>query len=132
MKVVDYREVPEAAVAMEGAAGCRVRCLIGPDDAAPSFSMRRFEVEPGGHTPRHRHAYEHEVFVLQGEGVVVEADTALGDRQHPIRPGTVVFVPPNRTHQFRNTGSGVLAFLCLIPHPMRGAQDACAVACGCE
>jgi len=49
-----------------------------------------------------------------------------------LKAGDVVFVPANELHQFRNTGRGVLAFLCLIPHPMRGAQDACAVACGCE
>ena len=59
-------------------------------DGAPSFSMRQFEVAPGGHTPKHSHAHEHEVFVLEGTGVVLE-----GDREHPLRPGTVVFVPPN-------------------------------------
>lgn len=127
MKVLEFQQVEAKPVEMQGAVGCRMRCLIGPEDEAPSFSMRQFDVAVGGHTPHHRHAYEHEVFVLEGEGVVLE-----GDREHPIRAGSVVFVPPSQLHQFRNTGRGPLRFLCLIPHPMRGATGSCAVACGCD
>jgi mannose-6-phosphate isomerase-like protein (cupin superfamily) len=28
----------------------------------------------------------------------------------------VILVPGNEMHQFRNTGPGVLRFICLIPH----------------
>ena len=84
MKVIHYQQVEAAAVEMEGAAGCRIRCLIGPDDNAPSFTMREFEIAPGGHTPQHAHGHEHEVFVLEGTGVVSEggggASLAAGDR----------------------------------------------------
>ena len=127
MKVVHYEQVSCDPVGTEGAVGCRIRCLVGPEDAAPSFSMRQFEVAPGGYTPKHSHGHEHEVFVLEGEGVVLE-----GDVEHGLRPGTVVFVPPKQPHQFRNTGSGPLKFLCLIPHPLRDMTDPCAAACGCE
>ena len=127
MKVVHCEQIESMPVQMEGASGCQIRCLIGPDDDAPSFSMRQFQIAPGGCTPKHTHAHEHEVFVLGGEGVVME-----GDVEHPLRPGVVVFVPPNQPHQFRSTGSGPLEFLCLIPHPMRGMNDSCAAACGCE
>ena len=127
MKVVHCEQVEAAPVGMEGAVGCRIRCLIGPEDNAPSFSMRQFEIAAGGCTPRHSHAHEHEVYVLGGEGVVME-----GDKEHPLRPGTVVFVPPDQTHQFRNTGSQPFRFLCLIPHPLRGMTDSCAAACGGE
>jgi quercetin dioxygenase-like cupin family protein len=127
MKVIHYEQVESTPVAMEGAVGCRIRCLIGPDDRAPSFTMRQFEIASGGQTPQHSHAHEHEVFVLEGSGVVLE-----GQREHPLRPGTVVYVPPSQSHQFRNTGPGALKFLCLIPHPLRGMTDSCAAACGCE
>jgi quercetin dioxygenase-like cupin family protein len=116
-----------APVEAEGATGCRMRCLIGPDDAAPSFSMRQFELAPGGNTPRHSHAHEHEMFILEGEGVVFD-----GLRENPVRSGYAVFVPPNQAHQVRNTGTGVLKFLCLIPHPLRGMRGVCTVACGCD
>ena len=68
MKVIHCEQIEAAPVDDRGAVGCRMRCLIGPDDAAPSFSMRQFEVAPGGHTPKHAHAHEHEVFVLEGSG----------------------------------------------------------------
>jgi len=127
MKIVSYEQVETAPVEAQGAAGCRMRCLIGPDDAAPSFSMRLFEVAPGGHTPKHAHAHEHEAFVLEGHGVVLE-----GQQEHPIQPGMAIYVPPNQLHQFRNTGAMALKFLCMIPHPLRGVREPCIAACGCD
>lgn len=127
MKVVHYEQMEAQPVEMEGAVGCRIRCLIGQEDGAPSFSMRQFEVAPGGHTPKHTHGYEHEVFVLEGTGQVL-----LGEEEYELRPGTVVLVPPGRLHQFRNTGNVPLAFLCLIPHPLRQMAGPCAAACGCD
>ena len=47
-----------------------------------------------------------------------------------MSPGVAVYVAPDEIHQFRNTGSGPLKFLCLIPHPLR-SMTACAAACGC-
>jgi quercetin dioxygenase-like cupin family protein len=127
MKIVHCEQVNVAPVQGEGAQNCRMCCLIGPDDAAPSFSMRLFEVAPGGHTPKHAHAHEHEAFILEGTGIVME-----GEREHIVRPGTAIFVPPNEMHQFRNTGAGPLKFLCLIPHPLRGVREVCVAACGCD
>src|SRR3972149_3875672 len=109
MKVIHYEQIEAPAVEMEGAANCRMRCLIGPDDNAPSFSMRQFELAPGGHTPKHAHGHEHEVFVLEGTGGVLG-----GDKEHSLRPGSIVFVPPNQAHQFRNIGVSPFKFLCLI------------------
>jgi quercetin dioxygenase-like cupin family protein len=127
MKVTHYEQIEAAPVDTEGAVNCKMRCLIGPDDKAPSFSMRQFEISSGGHTPKHAHGHEHEVFVLEGTGVVSE-----GAKEHSLRPGSIVFIPPNQVHQFRNTGSGPLKFLCLIPHPMRGMSGPCIAACGCD
>jgi len=127
MKVVECEHVEAAPVKTEGAVGCRMRCLIGEPDGAPSFTMRQFEVAPGGTTPKHSHGHEHEVFVLEGAGVVLE-----GDVEHPLRPGTAVFVPPNQPHQFRNSGSVPLKFLCLIPHPLRGMSEPSAAVSGCH
>lgn len=110
MKVCHYEQVERKPVDMPGASGCHVRWLVSQDDGATNFAMRQFEVAVDGHTPRHSHPYEHEVFVLEGEGEVLEGTTS-----HPLRPGHVVFVPPDQVHQFRNTGRVPLKFLCLIP-----------------
>lgn len=89
-----------------------MRWVIAKNDGAPNFAMRVVEVQPGGSTPHHQHEWEHEVFVIEGQGVVRGSQ---GDR--PIRYGSVVFVPGNEMHQFVNPGSEILRFLCLIPHP---------------
>jgi quercetin dioxygenase-like cupin family protein len=125
MKINNYERVPAQPVQMEGAAGCHVRWLVDERDGAPTFAMREFEVAPGGHTPRHFHDYEHEVFVLEGAGIVVE-----GAVEHPLRAGDVVLVKPNEIHQFRNTGDRPLKFLCLIPNSATGKSVTVAPECG--
>jgi quercetin dioxygenase-like cupin family protein len=111
MNVNHFEKTDQVPVHMEGASGCQVRWLLGPQQGTPNFAMRQFEVAPGGFTPRHSHPYEHEVFVLEGEGIVIE-----GEKEHKLRPGDVVFVVPDEIHQFRNTGSAPLKFLCLVPN----------------
>src|SRR6187399_3120290 len=125
MKVGHCEQVEQAPVTMEGASGCQVRWLVDASEGAPNFAMRQFEVEPGGFTPRHSHPYEHEVFVLEGQGVVFE-----GHKAHPLHPGDVLLVKPDEVHQFRNTGAGPLKFLCLIPNSAAGKQVTVAPECG--
>ena len=111
MKVQPSNSVQLQPVTMEGSSGCQVRWLLSKDDGAPNFAMRQFEVEPGGFTPKHHHPYEHEIFVIEGQGEVYE-----NDQPHPIRAGDVVLVKPDDVHQFRNVGETPLKFLCLIPN----------------
>jgi quercetin dioxygenase-like cupin family protein len=89
--------------------------------------MREFEVAPGGHTPRHFHDYEHEIYVISGNGVVME-----GDNERPLAAGDVVLVSPNDVHQFRNTGSEPMKFLCLIPNSATGKNVTVVPECGLE
>ena len=114
MKVFRYRDVPAEKVGIKGARKTTVRWLIDANSGAPNFAMRLFEIEPGGCTPKHQHAWEHEVFVVAGQGVVVAADG-----RHPIRTGGVVYVAPDDVHQFRNTGDKPMRMLCMIPNPAK-------------
>ncbi|MBN2380683.1 cupin domain-containing protein [candidate division WOR-3 bacterium] len=111
MLVRSITEVKQDQVETEGASGVKIRWLISADEGAPNFAMREFEIEPGGHTPYHSHDWEHEVFVLSGEGTAVSEG-----KEHPIKKGMVVFVPGREMHNFKNTGSETLRFLCLVPH----------------
>ena len=86
------------------------RLLVGPNDAAPNFSMRKFTVGADGNTPYHTHPWEHEVYVLAGQG---EVRFAGGSQS--ILPGDFAFVPPNDEHQFANTGDEPFEFLCMVP-----------------
>jgi quercetin dioxygenase-like cupin family protein len=84
--------------------------LIGSQDGAPNFALRHFVVEPGGHTPRHAHNYEHEVVMLEGRARVEQ-----GEEFAEVSSGDVLLIRPNQVHQFVNTGDGPLRFLCLVP-----------------
>lgn len=90
--------------------GAVKRVLIGPADKAPTFAVRLFTLAPGGHTPAHRHPFEQGVIVLRGAGSVLTSTGPVA-----ISEGSAVFVPPDEHHQFRNTGSAPLEFLCVVP-----------------
>ncbi|MFQ6094631.1 MAG: cupin domain-containing protein [Candidatus Bathyarchaeia archaeon] len=110
-KAVHYTEVDAEEVEEGDSKGVSVRWLITKDDGADNFAMRLFEVEPGGQTPLHSHNWEHEVFILDGQALVVS-----GDSERKVNRGYVVFIPPNMEHCFKNAGNGKLSFLCLVPY----------------
>jgi len=99
----------------QGAVGVTIRWLIGKDSPAPNFLMRHFTIAPGGHTPYHKHSWEHEVFILKGRGVV-----RMEDGERALQPYDTVFVAPNEMHNFRNAGDEPFEMLCLIPRPEEG------------
>lgn len=108
MKVRNYREV-EAEPA-EGMPGVTVRWVISEKEGAPNFAMRIFEVEAGAASPFHTHPWEHESFILAGEGHLRGKEGEI-----PFREGDVIFIPPDEKHQFVNDGDSILRFICLIP-----------------
>jgi len=110
MIVARYDERPEEEVTMYGATGTTVRWLINRDNGARTFAMRRFVVQPGGEIPLHSHAEDHEMYVLEGEGVAFTRE-----RETPIRADMFIYIPPWEEHGYRNTGSKPLVFLCMIP-----------------
>ena len=80
---------------MEGAKDIQMRLMVGRADGALTFAMRHFTVEPGGHSPRHSHDYEHEVYIVGGSARL-ENDGEFTD----LKDGDVVFIKPNVLHQF--------------------------------
>jgi quercetin dioxygenase-like cupin family protein len=110
MKIAPYTQPQATHFDHEPAKGIAARVVIGKSDGAKNFCMRVFEIAPGGHTPKHSHAWEHEMFIHAGEGEVYG-----NDRWNPITSGNVVFMPGNEEHQLRNTGEELLVVVCLIP-----------------
>jgi len=106
MKVGSYLD----AKPVQELPGVVKREVINADDGAPNFCMRVFEVEPGSSTPWHSHQWEHEVFVLSGQGVVKSEG-----KEAQIAKDSVVFVPPNEQHCFLNISNKPLRFICVIP-----------------
>jgi len=111
MKNCAYGDVELQQVEEKDAKGVAVRWVINKEDGARNFFMRVFDVQPGGNTPYHQHAWEHEVFILEGEATVVTEDG-----KHSAPAGNVVFVLPEELHQFRNETDTLMRFICLIPN----------------
>lgn len=106
MKVSNYLDTKP----IQELPGVVKREVINADDGAPNFCMRVFELELGSSTPSHSHTWEHEIFVLSGQGM------AVGEQgETPIAKDSVVFIPPDEHHYFVNNGKEVLRLICVIP-----------------
>jgi quercetin dioxygenase-like cupin family protein len=79
-------------------------------DGTPNFAMRLFEIAPGGNTPKHRHDWEHEVYIISGKGSVLKDDNFF-----EIEKDDFVYVEPMELHQFR-AGEGGMSMICVVPN----------------
>jgi quercetin dioxygenase-like cupin family protein len=111
------RSVTQEAVEVEGARGVKRAVLVSDQDGAPNFAMRIFKIEPGGYTPWHQHAWEHEVYIVGGHGWLKGEAGEL-----ELLPGASVFVPGGEMHQFRAADDTTLDFLCMIPKLPEGCR----------
>lgn len=87
-------------------------------NGSKNFFMRIFEILPGKETKEDSHPYEHEIFVLQGKGEV-----KVGNKLEEIKEGDALFIPPNYIHMVKNTGGGILRFICLVPSSYRKYKE---------
>ncbi len=110
LKVMNSMDVKSENVTTEGAVNTKIRWLIAKEDGAENFFMRIFELERGGKTPLHSHDWEHEIFILSGEGTLT-----FEGSEYRLKPGYFAFVPPNREHSFMNNGDEPFVFICLVP-----------------
>lgn len=90
--------------------GAVMKVAVSPVEGWEGHVMRVFEVEPGGYTPRHAHPWPHINYILEGEGQLF-----LNGVENPIVPGAYAYVPANELHQFQNTGTQPLKFICIVP-----------------
>lgn len=84
--------------------------LLGADDGAPHFAMRRFTMGEGGGMPRHTNAVEHEQYVLRGR-----ARVGIGDHVYEVGPDDVLFIPAGAPH-FYEVIEPPFEFLCMVPN----------------
>jgi len=107
-----WQGVPVRAYGPENSSADRAtrQILIGTGENSPNFHMRYFAVQPGGYTSLDQHPHEHGVYVLHGR-----ARLRLGDDEHELNVGDVVYIPGNEVHQFFTLGQEPFGFLCVVP-----------------
>ncbi len=108
-KVINWREVEPEEVPGDKARGTKIRWIFKHGET-PTFLMRVFEVEPGGEIFEHSHPWEHEIFVLNGRGLL-----RIGDKEYEVKEGDAIYIPPCKPHSYKNMGDDVFRFICLIP-----------------
>ena len=111
MKHKHYTEVELEEPTEIGVKDVKLRWLISKKDGAENFAMRLFEIKPGGHTPLHQHDWEHEVFILEGNGTTKDKTS-----EETFKKGDIFLIPSLEWHQFVNTSKKTLKLLCLIPY----------------
>jgi len=113
MKISRLGELVKIEPNMEGAENIYKQVPISRDDGTPSFCFRVFTLEPGGHTPFHRHPFEHLNYIIRGSGTVLME----GGKECEVKEGEFVLVLPDEEHQYKNTStSEPLLFICAVPN----------------
>jgi quercetin dioxygenase-like cupin family protein len=110
VKILKYADIKATHFGSQEAKGVAACIVVGKNDDANNFCMRVFEISAGGHTPKHSHDWEHEMFIHSGEGEIYG-----NDRWNPVKAGNVIFIPGNEEHQIRNYGKELLIVVCLVP-----------------
>lgn len=112
MKITRLDEVEKTKMTMEGAKDVWKQVPISKNDGSPVFSFRVFTIAPGGHTPFHRHPFEHLNYVIEGQGVLVTQEGT----PHDVKRGDFALVLPDEKHQYRNKSAREpLVMICAVP-----------------
>lgn len=113
MKIINLEDIHKTLVNLEDTLGVDVQIPIGKDDGTPAYSMRVFTVIPGGHTPYHKHEFEHINYVISGKGVI-----NTEDGPYLVKEGDCMLIPPYVVHNYENMSEyngQNLVFICLVP-----------------
>lgn len=106
----DWEDVPTYEYTQGGARGGLKKVLIGSADGAPNFSLRYYEIAPGGQSSFDHHAHDHGVYILQGRAKLI-----AGWEVVELEAGDVVYIGAKEEHQFINIGQQPLGFICVAP-----------------
>jgi len=107
--------VPVEDLTKNGAEKVRVRYLIDERHGSDRFALRLYTIEKGGRTPLDEHAYEHQVYVLSGRGMLRQSKEA--GLLKPLQAGDTIFIPSKAVHQFSNESDEPFVFLCVKGNP---------------
>ena len=96
--------------------GLEVRVLLSTEATGGGISVIMAWHKPGEGPPDHLHFSQEEMlFIVEGT-----YELTLGGETSTIGPGTIVFIPRNVVHRFRNVGD---ATACMLDWSLPGGQD---------
>jgi mannose-6-phosphate isomerase-like protein (cupin superfamily) len=121
---MDVRNVAEVTPEVEHNGTVPVWWLIRPQemkaitDGGYLELANEFEVAVGGEVYPHTHPTHEFYFVMTGEGVMT-----IADEERPVKPGDLIYIPPDAVHTLRPTGDEAIHCFCFAV----GEKDAGAI-----
>jgi mannose-6-phosphate isomerase-like protein (cupin superfamily) len=106
---------PERVAAIE-AFGLDMKILLTTEATGGATSILMAWHKPGEGPPDHVHLRREEIFFV----VSGTYELTLGERTATAGPGTVVFIPRNTVHRFKNIGDTTA---CMLDWSLPGGQD---------
>lgn len=99
----------QSVEAFTTADGSEIRELLAHRNSAiRNQSLAEARLRPGQATTPHYHPRAEEIYyILEGRGSM-----DLAGETREVGPGDAIAIPPGLRHTIRNTGAGVLKFLC--------------------
>lgn len=94
----------------EGFRSVKFYPMLTAKDGTPTFAMRLFEIGPGGCTPKHRHDWEHEIYIIDGGGIAIKDDEKM-----EVEKDDFIYVEPSELHQFQ-AGENGMSIICVVPN----------------
>ena len=112
MNIRSLDKVEKIEANMEGTENVYKRVPISRNDGSPVFSFRVFTIGPGGHTPFHRHPFEHLNYIIAGRDVIINES----GQEHEVKKGDFILVLPDEKHQYKNKYIiEPMAMICAVP-----------------
>ena len=95
--------------------GALVKRVIYPElTGVQGATLAVVYINPGEEIVLHHHPEEELYYIISGEGTVT-----LDDEEHPIGPGTAVYIAGNRVHGQRPTGNEPLIMVAVVTPPFQ-------------
>jgi mannose-6-phosphate isomerase-like protein (cupin superfamily) len=76
----------------------------------PSMSLGLYALPAGGVDPQQPHTEDEAYYIVQGRGMI-----RVGDEDHPVEPGTTVFVAAHVEHRFHSITEDLLILVFFAP-----------------
>jgi len=97
-----------------------LRELLHPDkaDLAIQYSLAHAILKPGQTSRAHKLKTSEVYYILEGEGVM-----HINDEIERVHDGHAIYIPPNSTQFFQNTGKKDLIFICIVDPAWRKEDE---------
>ncbi|KMO86255.1 hypothetical protein AB840_09105 [Megasphaera cerevisiae DSM 20462] len=123
MYITNLDTIKSAEVPQTGKAGIpiSVKWLLGEPEGAPNYELRYLTFPVHASTLYHKHAWEHEVFIVKGQGILKTRHDEILLKDHDA-----ILILPGEEHQLLNRSeTDTFDIICVVPKGTRSFSCQC-------